>query len=122
MSARIFIIEDDWQSLCWRRLDYDLEGEAIPHDLVGGGRLWETHGSANGHMMDSESIMGDPGTVITCHPKQVADRYGVDTALPDHTGVVYWGYWPVGDNVAVIVADYHLSQAECRKLVDQLDV
>jgi len=118
MKARIFFIEDSWQSLCWRRFDYDREREAIPHDIVGGGRLWETHGSPNGHMRDEESIMADPGTVITCYPKQVGGRYGVSTVLPDHTGEVYCAYASMGDDqVAVVVTDCKVSQEAAAKLV-----
>lgn len=93
MSTVILMVKDEFQSLAFRRLDYDVEKKAIPHNLVGGGRLWESHGGPDGSLVDAESILADPGLVIACYPKRVAERYpGLDVVLPEHDGTVVAEY------------------------------
>lgn len=87
-----YLCHGDFQGTCYRRLDDD--GGLIQHRIVGGGSVWETHGSPDGHIRhDIEVGRGD--AVVCCYPQAVKQRYpDAPIVLSGHGGTVLCVYGP----------------------------
>jgi len=97
MKAQTFLCEGSAESKCYDRY-LDEEDTLQVHRLVGGGTLWECHGSPEGDLFTGgrEINFHREDVFVACYPSQVGEKQGLRMALPNHEGVVMVRYEDLG--------------------------